>query len=160
MTVSCACDRPGPQVLAERPASRDDFACCLRYTLRAKLAPQWNVAGELLLQGRDFLQVTGPINAVRLQVTVTGQSEVTHRSVTGQSQVTITGQSQVSQRSEVSQRSVRQGRTQGEGPGARAHPLGPKNTIFAMFIPLNYVIFVCAKRVLKLFAMWKDRGSP
>ncbi|XP_043195196.1 uncharacterized protein C18orf63-like [Amphibalanus amphitrite] len=59
------------RVLGERPAGPDDFACCLRYTLQAKLAPQWNVVGELLLQGRDFLQVTGPVNGVRLQVNVT-----------------------------------------------------------------------------------------
>ena len=71
------------QVLGERPACCDDLACCLRYTLRAKLAPQWNMVGDLLLQGRDFLQVTGPVNGVRLQINVTGQSDHCRRSVNG-----------------------------------------------------------------------------
>ena len=35
-----------------------------------------------------------------------------------------------------------QGRTQGEGPGAAPPPLGPENTIFSGFLPLNYVIYI------------------
>ena len=35
----------------------------------------------------------------------------------------------------------RQGRTQGEGPGARA-PWDLKNTIFSGFLPSNYVIYI------------------
>ena len=47
-----------------------------------------------------------------------------------------------------------QGRTQGEGPGGPDPPLvTQKNTRFSAFLPLNYVIFVFATRVLKLFAM-------
>ena len=43
------------------------------------------------------------------------------------------------------------------GPGPS--PWDLKNTIFSVFLPLNYVIFVFTTRVLKLFAMWKDQGS-
>ena len=52
-----------------------------------------------------------------------------------------------------------QGRTQGEGPGDRALPLEAKNTRFPVFLWLNFVICVFPACVLKLFAMWKDRGS-
>ena len=50
-------------------------------------------------------------------------------------------------------------------PKGRARVPGPSpwslhNTKFSVFLPLNTVIFVFATRVLKLFAMWKDRGSP
>ena len=53
-----------------------------------------------------------------------------------------------------------QGRTQGEGPGGG----GPsswdlKSTRFSGFLPLNYVIYVFATRVLKLFDMWRDPRS-
>ena len=42
---------------------------------------------------------------------------------------------------------------------SRVLPLGPKNTKLSVFLPLNYMIFVFATRVLKLFAVWKDRES-
>ena len=38
-------------------------------------------------------------------------------------------------------------------------PFRPKNTRFWGFLPLNYVICNLADCVLKVFAMWDDRGS-
>ncbi|XP_015710651.1 uncharacterized protein C18orf63 homolog isoform X1 [Coturnix japonica] len=43
---------------------------CLSYTLTARLAPRWNKAGHLLVQGKDFLSQTGRQNAVVLDVNV------------------------------------------------------------------------------------------
>ncbi|VDI51371.1 serine/threonine-protein kinase ATR [Mytilus galloprovincialis] len=40
------------------------YQSCLRYTLLAKLAPNWNKAGQWLIQGRDFLMQAGYANAV------------------------------------------------------------------------------------------------
>ncbi|XP_042654074.1 uncharacterized protein C18orf63 homolog isoform X2 [Tyto alba] len=37
---------------------------CLSYTLTARLAPRWNKAGHLLVQGKDFLSHSGRQNAV------------------------------------------------------------------------------------------------
>ncbi|KAK6491898.1 hypothetical protein HHUSO_G4104 [Huso huso] len=44
---------------------------CLSYTLTAKLAPNWNKAGHLLIQGRDFLTETGRKSAVVMELNVT-----------------------------------------------------------------------------------------
>ncbi|XP_063155107.1 uncharacterized protein C18orf63 homolog isoform X2 [Candoia aspera] len=46
------------------------FQICLSYTLRAKLAPNWNQAGHLLIQGRDFLSQMGKQNAVVMDISV------------------------------------------------------------------------------------------
>ena len=43
--------------------------------------------------------------------------------------------------------------------GGSGGPWDLKNTRFSVFLPLNYVIFIFATRVLKVFALWKDRGS-
>ena len=51
------------------------------------------------------------------------------------------------------------GAPKGRARGARALPLRHKSTRFSVFLPLNYVIFVFAIRVLKLFAMWEERRS-
>ncbi|KAM5222164.1 uncharacterized protein C18orf63 homolog [Ctenodactylus gundi] len=44
---------------------------CLSYSLTAQLAPAWNRAGHLLVQGRDFLSQTGKQSAVVLDINVT-----------------------------------------------------------------------------------------
>ncbi|XP_039190319.1 uncharacterized protein C18orf63 homolog isoform X2 [Crotalus tigris] len=46
------------------------FQVCLSYTLRAKLAPNWNQAGHLLIQGRNFLSQMGKQNAVAVDISV------------------------------------------------------------------------------------------
>ncbi|XP_062367720.1 uncharacterized protein C18orf63 homolog [Cinclus cinclus] len=43
---------------------------CLSYTLTARLAPKWNKAGHLLVQGKDFLSHSGRQNAVVLDLNV------------------------------------------------------------------------------------------
>ena len=47
-----------------------------------------------------------------------------------------------------------QGRTQGEGPGARP-PWHLKNTIFSGFLPFNYVIYIFELCFFMPFAMWE-----
>ncbi|XP_078689239.1 uncharacterized protein LOC144920764 [Branchiostoma floridae x Branchiostoma belcheri] len=42
---------------------------CLMYTIVARLAPNWNKVGDILVQGRDFLMCKGPMNAVKVQMT-------------------------------------------------------------------------------------------
>ncbi|XP_008848915.1 uncharacterized protein C18orf63 homolog [Nannospalax galili] len=44
---------------------------CLSYSLTARLAPAWNRAGHLLVQGRDFLSQMGKQSAVVLDINVT-----------------------------------------------------------------------------------------
>ena len=44
----------------------------------------------------------------------------------------------------------------GGGAKGPASPLGPKNTIFSGFLPLNYVICIFEICFLKLFAMWEE----
>ncbi|XP_042322074.1 LOW QUALITY PROTEIN: uncharacterized protein C18orf63 homolog [Sceloporus undulatus] len=46
------------------------FQICLSYTLIAKLAPKWNQAGHLLIQGKDFLSQHGKQNAVVMDINV------------------------------------------------------------------------------------------
>lgn len=46
------------------------YQSCLRYTLVARIAPNWNKTGEWLIQGRDFLTSNGYVNAVKLDITV------------------------------------------------------------------------------------------
>ncbi|KAL5022848.1 hypothetical protein ScPMuIL_002003 [Solemya velum] len=46
------------------------YQSCLRYTLLARIAPQWNKAGQWLIQGRDFLTHLGYADAVKLDLTV------------------------------------------------------------------------------------------
>ncbi|XP_063779443.1 uncharacterized protein C18orf63 homolog isoform X2 [Pseudophryne corroboree] len=43
---------------------------CLSYTLVARLAPHWNKAGHLLIQGEDFLAKSGKQAAVALHINV------------------------------------------------------------------------------------------
>merc|ERR1719429_863428 len=40
------------------------------YTLQARLAPAWNKVGDWLLQGRQFLHASNPIEAVEMKVHV------------------------------------------------------------------------------------------
>ncbi|XP_054980854.1 uncharacterized protein C18orf63 homolog [Sorex araneus] len=43
---------------------------CLSFTLTAKLAPSWNRAGHLLVQGKEFLSQMGKLNAIALDINV------------------------------------------------------------------------------------------
>ncbi|XP_021097831.1 uncharacterized protein C18orf63 homolog isoform X3 [Heterocephalus glaber] len=44
---------------------------CLSYSFMARLAPAWNRAGHLLVQGRDFLSQMGKQSAIVLDINVT-----------------------------------------------------------------------------------------
>uniref|UniRef100_A0A6J0U9L8 Uncharacterized protein C18orf63 homolog isoform X1 n=2 Tax=Pogona vitticeps TaxID=103695 RepID=A0A6J0U9L8_9SAUR len=46
------------------------FQTCLSYSLIAKLAPHWNQAGHLLIQGKDFLSQQGKQNAVAMDINI------------------------------------------------------------------------------------------
>ncbi|XP_048364036.1 uncharacterized protein C18orf63 homolog [Sphaerodactylus townsendi] len=46
------------------------FQTCLSYTVTAKLAPRWNQAGHLLIQGKHFLLQSGKQNAVVMDMNV------------------------------------------------------------------------------------------
>nr|XP_015210133.1 PREDICTED: uncharacterized protein C18orf63 homolog isoform X4 [Lepisosteus oculatus] len=44
---------------------------CLSYTLTAKMAPEWNKAGQFLIAGTDFLTESGRLNAVVMELNAT-----------------------------------------------------------------------------------------
>ncbi|ETE73844.1 putative protein C18orf63 [Ophiophagus hannah] len=63
-------DKHGATVGMPERVSPTIFQVCLSYTLRAKLAPNWNQAGHLLIQGRNFLSQMGKQNAVVVDIIV------------------------------------------------------------------------------------------
>uniref|UniRef100_UPI00358E52DB uncharacterized protein C18orf63 homolog n=1 Tax=Myxine glutinosa TaxID=7769 RepID=UPI00358E52DB len=62
--------RIGAKMEEIKPVTCAVLQCCLSYTIIAKLAPKWNRAGNLLIQGQDFLLNPGKENAVSFEVTV------------------------------------------------------------------------------------------
>ncbi|XP_010154639.1 PREDICTED: uncharacterized protein C18orf63 homolog, partial [Eurypyga helias] len=60
----------GATLEAPQPVSPAILQTCLSYTLTARLAPRWNKAGHLLVQGKDFLSHSGRQNAVVLDLNV------------------------------------------------------------------------------------------
>ena len=44
------------------------YSTCFKYTLTAKMAPNWNIVGDYLINGRDFL--TNPLKKNMLKVDV------------------------------------------------------------------------------------------
>ncbi|XP_068712086.1 uncharacterized protein C18orf63-like [Montipora foliosa] len=50
--------------------TRSLFQFCLSFTLKQKLAPLWNKAGEFLVQGRDFMLESSKLNAVTLELNI------------------------------------------------------------------------------------------
>lgn len=52
------------QVTKPYPVTPELYQSCLRYTLTARISPNWNKVGEWLIQGRDFLTHRGAVNAV------------------------------------------------------------------------------------------------
>ncbi|XP_005041836.1 PREDICTED: uncharacterized protein C18orf63 homolog [Ficedula albicollis] len=55
---------------APQTVTPDLLQTCLSYTLTARLAPGWNKAGHLLVQGKDFLSHSGRQNAVVIDLNV------------------------------------------------------------------------------------------
>ncbi|XP_054237585.1 uncharacterized protein C18orf63 homolog [Indicator indicator] len=63
-------EQQGATLEAPQTVSPAILQACLSYTFIAKLAPRWNKAGHLLVQGRDFLSCSGKQNAVVLDLNV------------------------------------------------------------------------------------------
>ncbi|XP_047935189.2 uncharacterized protein C18orf63 homolog isoform X1 [Anser cygnoides] len=63
-------ERQGATLEEPQRVSPTILQSCLSYTLTARLAPMWNKAGHLLVQGKDFLSRTGRQNAVVLGLNV------------------------------------------------------------------------------------------
>ncbi|XP_060538042.1 uncharacterized protein C18orf63 homolog isoform X2 [Pantherophis guttatus] len=69
-TFQAYIDKHGATVGMPERVTPTIFQVCLSYTLRAKLAPNWNQAGHLLIQGRNFLSQMGKQNAVVVDISV------------------------------------------------------------------------------------------
>uniref|UniRef100_A0A8C3PIS0 Chromosome 18 open reading frame 63 n=1 Tax=Calidris pygmaea TaxID=425635 RepID=A0A8C3PIS0_9CHAR len=63
-------EKQGATLEAPQTVSPAVLQTCLSYTLTARLAPRWNKAGHLLVQGKDFLSCSGRQNAVVLDLNV------------------------------------------------------------------------------------------
>ncbi|XP_009979114.1 PREDICTED: uncharacterized protein C18orf63 homolog, partial [Tauraco erythrolophus] len=63
-------EKQGATLEAPQTVSPAILQTCLSYTLTARLAPRWNKAGHLLVQGRDFLSHAGRQNAVVIDLNV------------------------------------------------------------------------------------------
>ncbi|KAM6349627.1 uncharacterized protein C18orf63 homolog [Podargus strigoides] len=63
-------ERQGATLEAPQALSPAILQTCLSYTLTARLAPRWNKAGHLLVQGKDFLSHSGRQNAVVMDLSV------------------------------------------------------------------------------------------
>ncbi|XP_029443012.1 uncharacterized protein C18orf63-like [Rhinatrema bivittatum] len=62
--VQAAIEKHGAKMEAPQRVTPAMLQTCLSYTLTAKLAPSWNKAGHLLIQGKDFLSQTGKQHAI------------------------------------------------------------------------------------------------
>ncbi|XP_010116500.1 PREDICTED: uncharacterized protein C18orf63 homolog, partial [Chlamydotis macqueenii] len=63
-------EKQGATLEAPQAVSPAILQTCLSYTLTARLAPRWNKAGHLLVQGKDFLSHSGRQNAVVVDLNV------------------------------------------------------------------------------------------
>ncbi|XP_023777418.1 uncharacterized protein C18orf63 homolog isoform X2 [Cyanistes caeruleus] len=63
-------ERHGATLEAPQTVTPALLQTCLSYTLTARLAPRWNKAGHLLVQGKDFLCHSGRQNAVVIDLNV------------------------------------------------------------------------------------------
>ncbi|XP_063275879.1 uncharacterized protein C18orf63 homolog [Prinia subflava] len=63
-------ERHGAALEAPQTVTPALLQSCLSYTLTARLAPRWNKAGHLLVQGKDFLSQSGRQNAVVVDLNV------------------------------------------------------------------------------------------
>ncbi|XP_009331779.1 PREDICTED: uncharacterized protein C18orf63 homolog [Pygoscelis adeliae] len=63
-------EKQGATLEAPQTVSPAILQTCLSYTLTARLAPRWNKAGHLLVQGKDFLSQSGKQNAVVIDLNV------------------------------------------------------------------------------------------
>lgn len=54
------------------PVSNIIYEACFRYTLIARISPLWNHVDSYLIEGRDFLLSTSPMNAIKFEATARG----------------------------------------------------------------------------------------
>ncbi|XP_030623479.1 uncharacterized protein C18orf63 homolog [Chanos chanos] len=69
--IQAYAQRHGLQLGAPQRVLPVSLQACLSYSLIARLAPRWNKAGQFLIAGKDFLSVSGKLNAVVLEMSVT-----------------------------------------------------------------------------------------
>ncbi|XP_032674916.1 uncharacterized protein C18orf63-like [Odontomachus brunneus] len=50
------------------PVPADVYRACLLYTVEYRLAPRWNKVGLYLVEGQNFLSLTGSVNAITLNI--------------------------------------------------------------------------------------------
>ncbi|XP_076668061.1 uncharacterized protein C18orf63-like [Andrena cerasifolii] len=53
-----------------RPITKELYKMCLIYTIRSKIAPQWNRAGQYMLLGKEFYNSVQAIGAVKLDILI------------------------------------------------------------------------------------------
>lgn len=61
------------RVLWREAVNKQKFESCLRYTLQARLAPQWNRVGALMVHGRAFSMQTTPLEAAKVTISVSDE---------------------------------------------------------------------------------------
>ncbi|XP_065150821.2 uncharacterized protein C18orf63 homolog [Paramisgurnus dabryanus] len=61
----------GMQCTCPQKALPTVLQSCLSYSLTVRLAPKWNKAGKYLIAGKDFLNHSGKLNAVVLELSIT-----------------------------------------------------------------------------------------
>jgi hypothetical protein len=54
------------------PVSDIIYEACFHYTLIARISPLWNQVDSYLIQDRDFLLSTSPMNAIKFDVIARG----------------------------------------------------------------------------------------
>lgn len=60
------------QYLGVRPITTELYKMCLIYTVRSKIAPQWNIAAQYFLLGKEFYSSVQAIGAVKLDILIDG----------------------------------------------------------------------------------------
>ncbi|XP_068093182.1 uncharacterized protein C18orf63 homolog isoform X2 [Hyperolius riggenbachi] len=68
--IQAVAEKHATKIESPERVSPTQLEVCLSYTLIARLAPLWNKAGHLLIQGADFLAKPGKQDAVDMQIKV------------------------------------------------------------------------------------------
>ncbi|XP_012581257.1 PREDICTED: uncharacterized protein C18orf63 homolog [Condylura cristata] len=69
--LNACIEKYGAKAESAQRVTPEILQSCLSYSLTVRLAPTWNKAGHLLVQGKDFLSQAGKQNAVVLDISVT-----------------------------------------------------------------------------------------
>ncbi|KAM4688956.1 uncharacterized protein C18orf63 homolog [Discoglossus pictus] len=68
--VQAVAEKHGAQMSSPQRVTPAMLQTCLSYSLVARLAPNWNKAGHLLIKGRDFLSKSGRQDAIEMDLNV------------------------------------------------------------------------------------------